>query len=578
MSAALPVAPGRTVARELWRAMPRGWWRLPALVVVVLAAAIAGLVGPLALGAVVDAIGAGSGDLRLVVLLGAVMAGAVAVGAVLTAVGMVMASRLFEHALAHLRERLVETALRLPQAQVERAGTGDLIARAGDDVAEVSDAIPEVVPAIVGAAFTIAVTLVGMAVIDPWYALALVVVTPIHVFAVRGYLRAAPGLYAAERAAMSERAQRLLDSLRGLDSVRAYDLAPSHLARISSASWAVVRWSMRARAVQNLFFARLNAAEYLGMAGLLVAGFVLVAHGAGSVGGTTAAMLLFLRLFGPLNQLLFVVDDLQSALASLGRIVGVVHAARASSTTRDDGPDEDASPSRPENAAVSLERISHAYEGGHRVLHDVSLRVEPGDSVAVVGATGAGKTTLAAIAAGVHIPESGSVRAPRSTALVTQEVHVFDTTLRDNLTLAAPHVGDEDVVIALARVGAEPLIARLPGGLDEPVGASGTSLTPAEAQQIALARVLLADPAFVVLDEATAEAGSTEAGRLEDAALAAIEGRTALVVAHRLTQAATASRVVVLDAGRVREEGTHDELREADGAYARLWEAWSRPA
>ncbi|MDF2045439.1 ABC transporter ATP-binding protein [Microbacterium sp. Kw_RZR3] len=582
MSVALPLASAREVAHELRRSLPRGWWRLPSLIVVVLAAAASGVVGPLALGVVVDAIGAGEDAPPLAWTLAAVMAGAVVTGAVLTAVGMVSASQLFETALADLRERMVDTALHLPPARVERAGTGDLIARAGDDVAQVSDAIPRVVPALVGAAFTIAVTVVGMAVIDPWYAVALVAITPLHVFAVRRYLRHAPGVYAAERAAMAERAQHLLDTLRGLETVRAYRTAPSHLDRISTASWAVVRWSMRARGIQNLFFARLNAAEFLGMAGLLVVGFILVANGHGSVGGTTAAMLLFLRLFGPINELLFVVDDLQSALASLSRIVGVIRTAAprdaAGEPSREHNAVEprDIEPRDIEPRDVDLRGITHAYEANHAVLNDVSLRIAAGESVAVVGASGAGKSTLAAIAAGVHDPLVGQVDRPRSVALVTQEVHVFDADLRDNLTLAAPQATDDEVRAALRRVGGESIAARLTRGLDEPVGASGTPLSPSEAQHLALARVLLADPAFVVLDEATAEAGSAEAGRLEDAALAAIEGRTALVVAHRLSQAAASNRVVLLDAGRVREEGTHDDLRTAGGAYARLWDAWSR--
>lgn len=568
MTTALPLASGREVARELRRSLPQGWWRVPGLVVVVLSAAIAGVVGPLALGSVVDAIGAGDDAPHLAVILAAVMAGAVVVGAVLTAVGMIAGSRLFESALADLRERMVDTALHLPPARVERAGTGDLVARAGDDVAEVSDAIPRVVPALVGAAFTIAVTLVGMAVIDPWYAVALLAVTPLHVIAVRRYLRSAPGVYAAERAAMADRAQHLLDALRGLETVRAYSAEPAHLARISTASWNVVRWSMRARGIQNLFFARLNAAEFLGMAGLLAVGFVLVANGGGTVGGTTAAMLLFLRLFGPINQLLFVVDDLQSAFASLARIVGVIR-----STTPDRGPAPE-----PDHDDVRLRNITHAYDKGRPVLHDVSVHVDAGTTVAVVGASGAGKSTLAAIAAGVHDPFDGAVHRPASVALVTQDVHVFDSDLRANLTLAAPDASDDDLHHALSRVRADGIVARLPRGLDEPVGASGTALSPAEAQHLALARVILADPAFVVLDEATAEAGSAEAGQLEDAALAAVAGRTALVVAHRLSQAAAADRVVLLEAGRVREEGTHDDLRRAKGPYARLWAAWSRPS
>ena len=585
----LPVADGRTVLREAWRAIGRRWWQLVLLVVVLVAAAAAGIVSPLALGSVVDAVssGLGSGDATLVWQLGILMAVSIVMGAVLTAIGVVAASRLFERMLAELRERMVETAFALPQSRVERAGTGDLISRAGDDVAEVSQAIPSVVPAVAGSLFTIAVTVVGMAVIDLWYAVALLVVVPVHVLTVRWYLRTAPAIYAGERAAMADRAQHLLDSLRGIETVRAYRLAPLHLERIGAVSWAVVRWTMRARAIQNVFFARLNFAEFLGMGGLLVVGFLLVAGGAGTIGGTTAAMLLFLRLFGPINQLLFVVDELQSALASLGRIVGVITAPTspvtsgpstsrpAPATRHPTSPGASALP--PPLDGLRLEGITHSYLPGHPVLASVDLTVARGETVAVVGASGAGKSTLAAIAAGLHTPDRGTVHAPGSVVLVTQEVHVFDATLRHNLTLARPRADDHQLTDALHQVGAAGLLTRLPAGLDEPLGAAGAPLTPAEAQQLALARVLLADPAVVILDEATAEAGSSDADRLERAAATVGRGRTVLVIAHRLSQAATADRVVLMDHGRIEEQGTHASLLAAGHRYATLWAAWSRP-
>ena len=583
----LPVADGRSVLRESWRAIGRGGGRIALLVVVLLAAAAAGIVSPLALGAIVDAVaaGLGTGDSSLVWQLGALMAVSIVVGAILTAIGVIAASRLFERMLADLRERMVDTAFTLPQAQVERAGTGDLISRAGDDVAAVSEAIPSVVPALAGSLFTIAVTVVGMAVIDAWYALALVVVVPVHVLAVRWYLRHAPDVYAGERAAMADRAQHLLDSLRGIESVRAYGLASHQLGRIAAVSWSVVRWTMQARAIQNGFFARLNLAEFLGMAGLLVVGFLLVANGAGTIGGTTAAMLLFLRLFGPINQLLFVVDELQSALASLGRIVGVITAGSVSGPGSGSGAGT-SGPRQPSASApaataprasdtLELHAIRHSYVDGTLVLDDVHLTVGAGETVAVVGASGAGKSTLAAIAAGLHIPLTGSVSAPDGVVLVTQEGHVFDTTLRANLTLARPRATDSEVTEALRRVGAARLIERLPEGLDEPLGAAGTPLTAAEAQQLALARVLLADPSVVILDEATAEAGSTDAGRLERAASEVGAGRTVLVIAHRLSQAAVADRIVLMERGRIEEQGTHAELLGAGARYARLWTAWS---
>lgn len=569
----LPIADGRTVLREMWRALDRRGWRMAGLVVVFLATAAAGILPSLAIGEVVDAVTAG-GEARTVWLAGAIMVGSVVVGAVLAAVGMIGASRLLEGMLARMREDMVAAALRLPQSQVERAGTGDLISRAGDDVAEVAEAIPAVVPALTGSFFTIVVTFGGMAVIDPRYALALLVILPVHVFAVRRYLRGAPRLYAGERAAMAHRAQHLLDSLRGIETVRAFDLPGRHLVRIRAASWAVVRWTMHARAVQNAFSGRINAAELAGMTALLVVGFFVVRDGGGTIGGTTAAMLLFLRLFNPIGQLLFVIDDMQSALASLARITGVVGAGRGAGGA-DSGEDDVRSRRRaPDGAGIGLRGVGHFYSADHPVLVDVDLQVAPGETVAVVGASGAGKSTLAALAAGVHDATSGTVETPDGVVLVTQEVHVFDASLRDNLTLARADADDTALRRALGVVGADPLLDRLPDGLDTRL--DGSALTPAEAQQLALARVLLADPGVVILDEATAEAGSSDAGRLERAAQAVIDGRTALVVAHRLSQTAAADRVVVMERGRIAEEGTHAELLASGGSYARLWEAWRR--
>jgi len=566
----LPIADARTVWREARRSLAGRAWQLAALAAVLTASAAAGIVSPLALGAVVDGANSGvaSGDPAFVWMLGGWMAASILLGALLGSVGVIGASRMIELTLADLRERMVDTALRLPQSRVERAGTGDLVSRAGDDVAVVAEAIPSVVPALTGSFFTITVTIVGMAVIDPWYALVLLVVVPVHVLAVRGYLRHAPQVYAGERSAMADRAQHLLDSLRGIESVRAYGLAPEYIGRIARVSWAVAGWTMRARAIQNVFFARLNAAEFLGMGGLLVVGFVLVSNGSGSIGGTTAAMLLFLRLFGPINELLFVVDDLQSALASLGRIVGVITVDPAPRPARADG--------TVAAASLRLSAVNHSYVDGHDVLRDVHLELSQGETVAVVGASGAGKSTLAALAAGVHEPVAGRVQRPGSIVLVTQEVHVFDATLRANLTLASAAATDQMVLDALGRVGASRLVARLAAGLDEPLGSSGTALSPAEAQQLALARVLLADPELVILDEATAEGGSRDAGRLDRAAIEVGLGRTVLIVAHRLSQAATADRVILMEHGRLHEQGSHAELVAAGGAYARLWRAWSR--
>ncbi|HEV2782398.1 MAG TPA: ABC transporter ATP-binding protein [Actinophytocola sp.] len=224
---------------------------------------------------------------------------------------------------------------------------------------------------------------------------------------------------------------------------------------------------------------------------------------------------------------------------------------------------------------VVVRGVHHAYRLGKEVLQGVDLEIHSGERVALVGVSGAGKSTLAKLIAGVHRPTRGSVRVGGRVVLVTQEVHVFAGPLADDLRLGRAKATDAQLGDALGRVGALAWVGALPEGMATIVGEGGHRLTAAQAQQLALARVILADPPIVILDEATAEAGSAGARLLEKAAGAALAGRSALIVAHRLTQAASADRVVVLDGGRVVESGTHEELVAAGGHYAVLWDAWS---
>jgi len=264
--------------------------------------------------------------------------------------------------------------------------------------------------------------------------------------------------------------------------------------------------------------------------------------------------------------MLFVIDTIQSAAASLNRIVGVI----TMSTAQPDGPEERAE----HDAAVRLHAVAFRYGDGPRVLDDISLEISAGEHVAVVGASGAGKTTLAAVITGIHPAETGTVLRPHRTAVITQEVHVFSGTLRENLTLAEPDASDRKIRAALDATGASGLLGSLPDGLDTVVGSGGHQLTDAQAQQLALARLLLLDPELAILDEATAEAGSAYAGLLDRGSEAALRGRTGVVIAHRLSQAAACDRIVVMDRGRIIEIGTHDDLVAAGGVYAELWAAW----
>lgn len=572
----LPIAHGRAVAAWLWSALRGRRLRLAGILLLFLAEAAATLVFPLVLGSLIDAVLAGSGGEVPAVFwwqLAALLAAALLSGMLAWAGGTALAG-VAETVIAELREEYVSAALGLPRDEVEAAGTGDVVTRASDDIAHVSETLPHVLPQLAVSIFTITLVAAGLGALNPWFLACFAVAVPIYALTVRWYLRTAPPVYETDRAAASARGQRILGTLGQLPTVAAHRLEQRSLRRIEAATWAKVRSAMRTRIIQNRLFGRLNLAEAVGLFAVLGAGVWLAAAGVVSPGGATTAALLFLRTVAPIATLLRLMDDLQSALASLGRIIGVIgYRDRAEPGAR-----KAAAPLRPAEA-VSFREVDFSYRPGVPVLRAVDLVLRSGETAAVVGATGSGKSTLAALLAGIHVPERGRIgfAVPREEIVtVTQETHVFAASLRENLTLAAPDADDGRLEAAMRSVGAGALLGDLPSGLDTPLGHGGHELTAAQAQHLALARIVLADPAVVVLDEATAEADTRDSSALDAAAAEAIRDRTALVIAHRLGQAATADRIIVLERGRIIESGTHEELRTAGGLYRSLWDAWSR--
>ncbi len=575
----LPVATGRETWTWLRRELRSRIRALSATLAVGILAAAAAVLPVYVLGVLVDRIIDGSPS-SVIVTVAVVLGAAALVGGVATGWSNYLIGRLGAIMLADLREAGVDRALTLPTTTVEQVGRGDLLSRVSTDVATIAKAVTDVFPTMFSALMLAVLTLLSMLGLDWRLALAGAVSIPFYLLALRWYLPRSAPRYAEERRVIAQRSQVLMESMLGAPTVHAYHSHNVHQDGIEEASGRVRDISIGVFTFFTRFVGRINRAEFIGLAVILVAGYWLVQDGSVTVGQTTAAALLFHRLFGPISMLLFTVDEAQDAGASLARLVGLVGIPQQAVAAGPTG--------EPRDAQLDLADLEFSYDGVHPVLNGVSIRVEPGQRVALVGSTGAGKSTVAGIAAGVLTPQRGTVRIGgvalsdltaeqrrRHVAIVSQDVHVFAGALADDLRLAKPDATEAEVLAALDTVGAGDWVAGLEDGVQTVVGEGGHELNSAQAQQLALARLLLLDPTVAILDEATAEAGSLGARDLERAAAAVTDGRTTLVVAHRLTQAATADRIVVMAHGDIIEEGSHAELISAQGRYAQLWRAWA---
>ncbi|MGW4800135.1 ABC transporter ATP-binding protein [Nonomuraea sp. NPDC004297] len=572
----LPVATPAQTRRAAWRLILADRRAFAGLLALNALAAGAGLAAPWLLGRIIDEVKAGAGASAVDRLALAILVCALAQLLLSRYAGLV-GHRFGERALARVRERFAERALALPSSVVERAGTGDLITRGTTDVAAIGATLRDAGPDVAIAAVRVLLGLAAVFLLDPLLgACGLTGLVGIW-FASRWYLRRAVTAYLDEGAANSALAEELAATTGGARTVAALRLERRRIESCRRAIEECRRTRLGTLALRSVLFPVVDVSYVLPVAAVLLLGGALMTGEPGAVTlGTVVTAALYLRqLTGPLDTILQQLEYLQSSTASFARVEGPAVP-----------PGTPAPQAAPADDRIEVRGARYAYDGGPEVLHGVDLRIHPGERLAIVGPSGAGKTTLGRLLAGVDAPRTGSVtvggvpvagldpaRLRERVVLVTQEHHVFLGTVRDNLRIAAPAATDADLRAALTTVGAD-WIDDLPDGLDTDLGHGAHRPDGARSQQLALARVVLADPHTLILDEATALLDPRTARHTERALAAVLEGRTVIAIAHRLQTAHDADRVAVMRDGRVTELGTHEELAAAGGAYAELWRSW----
>ncbi|MET0434480.1 MAG: ABC transporter ATP-binding protein [Cellulomonas sp.] len=574
----LPVADAPALRRHTAALLRRHRRGLGVVVLLHVLAATAGLAGPWLLGRLVDAVVSGTTtsvvDRTVLVLVVAVLAQTVLIRYAQRA-AMVLGESVF----AELREEFVATVTRLPLSTVERAGTGDLVARTTTDIDRVQYTVRFGVPRLLVTAATIVLTLVAAFATNALVAIGLLAGVPLLLAVTRWYLRRAAPAYLRESAAYATLNGTITESVEGARTVDALGLGARRRARVDADLREAFAAESATLNLRSVLFPGVDTSFVLPVVAVLAWGAYLISTGHATIGAVTTIALYATQIIHPIGELIFWLDEIQVGATSLARILGVADVA----------PDRTARDARPAGSDVTARGVRYAYREGHDVLHGIDLGLRPGERLAVVGPSGAGKSTLGRMLAGIHPPTGGSVTVGEvplvdlpldelrgHVALVTQEHHVFVGPLADNLRLADPEADDAALERALRAVDAWDWVRALPEGLATPVGSGGTALTPAQAQQIALARLVLLDPHTLVLDEATSLLDPRAARHLERSLSAVLEGRTVVAIAHRLHTAHDADRVAVVDAGRISEIGPHDELVAAGGDYASLWHSWQR--